>query len=300
MFRLLVVTFWGALGLLVAGSASAAMQSGPPAAESSDDLQWHEDYAEAMDEAEVEARMLLIFFYATGENATRDAFERESLSDPDVRQLLKNFTLCRLPVDATIRVDGVETTLLEHPAFGEMQRHQGIAILDYANWDNEDVYGHVVSTFPFLRGKYYRPEALKVILDLPVGTLTQRTMIFAVRMHPERPQSTEGEWNPILRSEAESHSYHQARIRSQGHHRWGFRFNRIISRLAGGATAQEVVAESWPGQGLVEACHDCVHSWRQSSGHWSAVRSRHSAFAYDIKRGANGVWYATGIFATRR
>jgi hypothetical protein len=57
-----------------------------------------------------------------------------------------------------------------------------------------------------------------------------------------------------------------------------------------------VVAESWPGQELVEACVDCVHSWRQSSGHWSAVQGRQRAFGYDIRRGFNGIWYATGIF----
>jgi hypothetical protein len=29
------------------------------------------------------------------------------------------------------------------------------------------------------------------------------------------------------------------------------------------------------------------------------VRSRQSFFGYDMKRGRNGVWYATGIFARR-
>jgi hypothetical protein len=49
--------------------------------------------------------------------------------------------------------------------------------------------------------------------------------------------------------------------------------------------------------GLVAAAIDCVHSWRQSSGHWSAVRSRHRFYGYDMKRGSNGIWYATGIFS---
>ncbi len=57
------------------------------------------------------------------------------------------------------------------------------------------------------------------------------------------------------------------------------------------------MAESWPNEDLVEACVDCVHSWRQSPGHWSAVQDRHRMFGYDIKRGVNGIWYATGIFA---
>ena len=62
------------------------------------------------------------------------------------------------------------------------------------------------------------------------------------------------------------------------------------------AVGAEVVAESWPGQDLVDAAEEAVHSWRQSPGHWSAVRSRQPVFGYDIKRGLNGIWYATGIF----
>ncbi len=85
----------------------------------------------------------------------------------------------------------------------------------------------------------------------------------------------------------------------QGHHSWESRFHRINSKLPSGVVAQEVVAESWPNEGLVEACVDCVHSWRQSPGHWGAVRRRHPLFGYDIKRGRNGIWYATGIFGRR-
>ncbi|HJT35965.1 MAG TPA: hypothetical protein VJ783_28310, partial [Pirellulales bacterium] len=39
-----------------------------------------------------------------------------------------------------------------------------------------------------------------------------------------------------------------------------------------------------------------VDSWRHSSGHWSAVYHRQPRFGYDMKRGVNGIWYATGLF----
>lgn len=262
-------------------------------------LTWHTDYAEAMDEAESQARMLLVYFYEPGEDIARDAFEAQTLTDARVRELLARYVRVRIPVDTSIRVDGKEVKLLEHASFREMQGRQGIAMLDFANWDSK-FYGHVVSAFPFSSGLYYRAEPVRVMLDLPAGTITQRTMIYAVRMHPERPQSTTGELNEVLRAEAESHSAYQARIGNQGHHSWESRFHRINGQLSAGEPAQEVVAESWPGQSLVDACLDCVASWRQSSGHWGAVRSRHGLFGYDIKRGNNGIWYATGIFAGRR
>jgi hypothetical protein len=120
-------------------------------------------------------------------------------------------------------------------------------------------------------------------------------MIFAVRTHPEGPQSTKGTFHPVLASEAQSHSVHQAQIRVQGHHSWETRFHRINSRVQGLAT--EVVAESWGGESLVDAAIECVRSWRHSPGHWGAVRASHRDYGYDIRRGANGIWYATGIFS---
>jgi hypothetical protein len=177
-----------------------------------------------------------------------------------------------------------------------MYGRQGIAIIDMASWPSR-FYGHVVSMFPFTRGKYYTAESLATILDLPHGSLTQRTLIFAVRIHPERPASAHSDLCQVLLSEAQNHSTHQASIQVQGHHSWESRFHQINARLPASLTAQEVVAESWPNQELVEAAIDCVHSWRQSSGHWSAVRSRHRRFGFDMKLGSNGIWYATGLFA---
>jgi hypothetical protein len=46
---------------------------------------------------------------------------------------------------------------------------------------------------------------------------------------------------------------------------------------------------------MIDSCVDCVDSWRQSPGHWGAVRARQSRFGYDIRRGRNGIWYGTGI-----
>ncbi|HEV3021182.1 MAG TPA: hypothetical protein VGX76_01895, partial [Pirellulales bacterium] len=162
-------------------------------------------------------------------------------------------------------------------------------------------YGYVVSALPFVPGKFYRfrPHHLAVVLDLPPGTLTQRTMVFAVRIHPESPASTKGELDPVLAQEAKSHSAYQAQIRVQGHHHWERRFPRLSRLLPRGLRAQEVVAESWPHEGLVDAAVDCVDSWRQSSGHWSAVRAHQPRFGYDIQRGGNGIWYATGLFGNR-
>jgi len=259
----------------------------------------HTDYKKAMSEAAQSRKLMFIYFYDPRMTAARRAFEELTLPELEIQERLKRYVVVKLPADARITVDGQPLKLLSHPAFAEMLGRPGVAVIDLAH-ERAEYYGHVVSTFPFTPGKYYRQQALSIILDLPPGTLTQRTMIYAVRVHPEHPASTQGQFSNVLADEASSHAYYQASIQVQGHQSWDTRFRRINARLSNDVLPEEVVAESWPNENLVEACVDCVQSWRQSPGHWGAVRQRHGLFGYDIKRGRNGIWYATGIFGLRR
>lgn len=263
-------------------------------------LNWMTDYREAYNRAEHAKKMLLIQFYSSDANSYREQFEQQSLKDARVVDKLRDYVLVRLPMDTEITLQGTATRLLSHAAFNELSGTEGVAIIDLVS-SSKELHGQVVSVIPFAAGRYYhfRPDHVAVLLNLPRGTLTQRSMIFAVRIHPEAPASTHGEPHEPLMHGARQHSNHQASIQVQGHHNWDSRFQNLTSQLPGGLHAQEVVAESWPNQKLLDACVDCVHSWRQSPGHWGAVRSRQPLFGYDIRRGGNGIWYATGIFGNR-
>jgi hypothetical protein len=258
---------------------------------------WHDDYAHALSEAKSDGKMLLIYFYDSRKESGCDRFKSETLDDPLVRSKLPDYVCLHVPLDASIIMDGEKKVLLEHEAFREMLGKPGIAIIDYRS-DDPEVRGTVVSVFPLTQKLWYTAEKMAVILDLPQGTLTQRTLIYAVRTHPEKPASAGEEINSYLLDEARKQSQYQADIHVQGHHFWETRFHRISDRL-NGLSAREVCAESWPGENLVEAAVECVRCWRLSDGHWSAVRASNRAFGYDMKRGSNGVWYATGIFGGR-
>ena len=277
--------------------AHAVSSEGTPGSGDPNDL-WMRDYAKAMTAAEHRHAMLLIYFCDVCEDSLCSRFKAETLDNPQVRSELCDYVCVQLPLSAKITVEGREVTLLEDPAFQEMLGRPGVAIVDFRSSDPE-LYGAVVSMFPITEKLWYTPERMTVILDLPPGTLTQRTLIYAVRIHPEKPASASSQLSPDLLQEAESHSRYQANLRLQGHHQWGTRFQRIVARLPGGITAREVCAESWPGENLVEAAIECVRCWRLSDGHWSAVRAPNRFFGYDMKRGGNGVWYATGIFGAR-
>jgi hypothetical protein len=105
----------------------------------------------------------------------------------------------RLPMDVKIASGGAEVALLDHPAFAEMQRLTGIALLDMTD-DQSPCYRQVVSVYPFAR-QPITADKLAVMLDLPLGTLTQRTLIFAVRTHAEQPGSAWSHHSPFLASE---------------------------------------------------------------------------------------------------
>lgn len=282
-----------------------------PAAEPANEPVWLNDYAQAWQKAETDRSMLLIFFRQPGDD-NRSAELEKTLADPSLADLFGNFSLLKIAPETAVSLaagenlplapgdmaENAPSILLQRPEFEEMLGQCGLAVIDLTNPDSDE-YGLVVSVFPFLDSHHYGLNEVKVMLSLPPGTLTQRTMIYAVRVHPDSPQSTAGELLPVLAAGAESHSAYQAKIRLQGHHFWDRRFQELGRQLPGNLTAQEVCAEGWPWQRLLEAAIDCVHCWRQSPGHWSAVVARQPYYGYDMKKGSNNIWYGTGLFGNR-
>jgi hypothetical protein len=262
-------------------------------------VNWGCDYHEALDEAAASGSMAILWFYDAADVQANERFQAATLGHEHVAAAVsREFIAAALPIDAQVESKGnKQVGLLAHPAFAEMRRRPGIAIIDMRD-EGSPHFRQVVSIFPF-EGRAINADELLVLLELPTGTLTQRSLIFAVRTHPEHPASALTGYSQLLAKETEKHADHQASIALQGHHNWERRFHEINAQLPGGLLAQEVCAESWPGQNLMAAATECVHSWRQSPGHWSAVSGEQSLFAYDMKRGRNGVWYGVGIFARR-
>jgi hypothetical protein len=290
-----------ALGLLTtsvvrAADASANASTINPETVNAAGLDWHADYYAAYSEAAAEKRFLLINVTPTTASSAQQSAEQFMTAQPRLRQQLEHVTRLRVPANATIDVEGQARRLLSFSAFAELAGGPGFVLIDLRN-EGEPYYGHTVSVLPFSSGKYYhwRPDYLSTILSIPAGTLTQRTMIWAVRIHPEGPQSTSGVHHETLADGAAQHASYQASVGQQGHQNFETRFHSLSAAAGGGVS--EVCAESWPGQNMIDSCIDCVDSWRHSSGHWRGVSRRHRAFGYDIRRGRNGIWYGTGIFA---
>lgn len=283
--------------LLLVSSARLACSAETSLPEFRDEAStWHDDYLTGLRAAREAKQLYLIWFADEKDEAANEKFAASVLQSADVLPLLAEMTLAKVSTAATIEKDDKQIKLLEHATLKEMLGGPGLAMIDFRDEEHK-YHACFVSIYPFRRGAITVPK-LKVLCELPAGTLTQRTLMFAVRTHPAKPASAWSPHSEYLAREAEKHSRHQASINLQGHHNWEARFHQINAGLGVGG-AKEVCAESWPGQSLLDAAIECVDSWSQSSGHWAAVSTRHAYFGYDMKRGTNGVWYATGIFGGR-
>jgi hypothetical protein len=257
---------------------------------------WHTDYDKATQEAMRQRKDLVVCFY-DGDNVG------DLWKNADVQKRLQKFVCLKVPASYKYG----DQRLLDHTAFREMSGKGGIAVIRLADASCPN-YQTLISAHPFVASRYrwapnYGSTEVCTILDMPAWcSLSQRSMIFAVKVHPERPRSIECECHPALMGHAQRHSITQASMQNQHH----ANLIAVSSRLQGEAgigfgSASEVVAESWGnfvgGENVLEAAFSCVDAWRQSPGHWGAVSRTHRVFGYDIAKGANGTWYATGIFA---
>lgn len=254
-----------------------------------------DEYSQAVHTAMLLKRDLVVYFRQ--DEATDRFFQR-----PEIALRLTRYVFLVLPHD--YQYEG--RPLLSHPAFREMQGKPGLAIVSLRDPSSEN-FQRVISAHPFVRSRYrwvpdYGPEQIALILDMPNWlSLTQRSMLYAVLVHPEKPQSIKGEPHPALMAHCAQHSARQAEMQWQ-HHADLVAASAHIQQRAGVAlhSASEVVAESWGRifgeESVLEAAFSCVDAWRQSPGHWAAVSRPCRYFGYDIARGANGTWYATGFF----
>ncbi|MDR0327736.1 MAG: hypothetical protein LBI05_05520 [Planctomycetaceae bacterium] len=275
-------------------------------------VNWKTNYTYAARLAKSSERNLLIYLYADGEQKLPEAlasmpitdackkFDTVILDDVSVRSGLDKdkYVLLKLPMDAEIaNDDGTKQSIHTLPGFEHMIEHPGLVVIDYEHQD-APYYGEVVGILPFLRGECPTTEQTDTFLNLPPGTLTQRTLTYAVRIHPDRPLSGNGEPVPAVVQEATDHALYQAERGVLGHMNYGTRSRRATEELGGGSPS-EICAQSQSGLSLFEGAIASMRLWRNSSGHWAIGKKFHTYYGYDMALGKNGCWYAVGFFVNQ-
>ncbi|MDR3234976.1 MAG: hypothetical protein LBT46_15165 [Planctomycetaceae bacterium] len=215
-------------------------------------------------------------------------FNQTVLKDWTVQSELGKYVLLKLPMDVKKRNTG------DSPDFAEMARYPGFVLMEFENSD-VPYFGQTVAILPFWRAVVPTVEETLTFLTLPAGTLTQRTMIYAVRIHPHNPLGADGTPDSVAASAATEQAEYQADKGVMGHQNYGTRSNRALDALGGGSPS-EICAQSWSSESVFEAAIGCMRAWRNSSAHWNFVRRQHTHFGFDIRRGKGDAWYATGFF----
>ncbi|MSR57367.1 MAG: CAP domain-containing protein [Planctomycetaceae bacterium] len=260
-------------------------------------LDWHTDYAAAYKAARDDRKMLFILFRDERQPRIAQRFEQEVLAHRDLHGPLSQTVRVVLPVDAPApqaNPDQQPQKLLSHSSFGYMYGRQGIAIIDLTD-PRSRLCGQVVSAHPFNREGQYTTSNTRVILALPRATVTQRALIYAVRMHPAAPVSTTaGQCDGFMCSQARQSSQLMSQYGSVGHHDWGTRSGAISA--ATGRSASEVAAMAGNRE-LLAAATELVMQWQGSPPHWQIMNTRAAFFGYDMVRGSGGNWWGTGVFA---
>ena len=275
-------------------------------------IDWEFDYEYAMATAKQSSRRLLVYLYADDETGIPDAlaalpvvaacekFDTVVLDDDFVRSGLCRYVLLKLPMDAKITDESGdesddEMSVYSLLGFEHMVGHPGLLVIDFEQ-RAASYYGEVVGILPFLHGITPTTEQTEIFLELPPGTLTQRTLTYAVRIHPGNPLSADGEPAPAVMQAATDHAEFQAARGILGHYNFGSRSYRVQEAMGESGSPAEICAQTQIGLGLFEGALSAMRAWRNSSGHWSIAKKFHRYYGYDMVRSKNGAWYAVGFF----
>jgi hypothetical protein len=256
--------------------------------------EWHTNYSAAYRAAREARKLLFVFFRDNAQPRIADFYEHDVLAHGDMHDALNAVVRVVVPLDVlcpTCTPEETSTRMLKHDSFKYMYGRQGIAMIDLANPDSE-LHGQVISAHAFTPGRYYTVRGTSTVLGLPRGTVTQRALIYAVRIHPAAPVSTtDGKCHSYMCKMANESSRLMAQYGSVGHHDWGNRQGSIAAQT--GRSAMEVAAGAG-NTNLIDAAIQVVDG---SPAHWGIMSAPAAIFGYDLVRDGAGNWWGTGVFA---
>lgn len=258
-------------------------------------------YARLCEQAEKESGLLVLLIDPAETNRYEDvkfdfirkAFERSTLGN----------------------VTGAEAAaLLKDGRFHWMWERAGLAVLDFRNDAEERLKKSLIRYLPH---ELIDERKVRILAGIPAGlTLTQSTMTFAVREHPEA-HSADGTPSLNLMKIAEKNSareaenylriygpnknYGAANYYGGGHYNQGHGYETEVGGWAWS------IAERPENKCMVKAAMSGVRVYEwiysgQKHGHWGAVCQRWNYFGWDMQYvrlpdGRDGKWFITGDFA---
>ena len=162
-------------------------------------LIWHQDYLAGYQQAMQEKRPLLMQFRDISEPDVSES-RIAGFGAPELQPLLENFVRVSMPVGSIVpgqTTGQAPSRLLDHRSFRHLNGKAGVVIIDLTEPSAAN-FARVVSALPLPSDGRFSPEILSKLLQLPAGSIGQRTLLLSIRTATSAPDFTVGEQQPLL------------------------------------------------------------------------------------------------------
>lgn len=263
-------------------------------------LKWHRDYFTAYDEAAGAHHRLVILFLDEGSETVSTS--RGGLEKADVEAVLGNVTRLHLPLD--FRLTGSETPLLEHRSFRHLGGQPGVVIIELSDPKNP-LFGQAVSALRLPAEGQFSVESLQRLLDLPTGSIGQRSLLFAIRsaVATSEPDSARLDSplfnvspNATLSDLANRNSRFMAHIGRVDLFETGRRQEILRRTFGNGVQIHELTFGTTEAMPIQEAAAQTVRNWTRDEKSAAALNEPATAYGLDLFQSPeSGRWFATLI-----
>lgn len=255
-------------------------------------LSWEQDYLTAYKAATELRKPLLIVF--------RDTVDPESINSPstglavpDLVPLLDSFVRLALPSNTTIPGQAGGTLLLEHRAFRHLNIHPGIAIVDLTDPESS-WYGRVVSALPQPPNGRYSPELVRPLLQLPSGTVTHRSLLFALQNATPQSQFASLESTTTLNRLADRNCRFMAQYGQAGAFDASNRRAAVSTEFGETAQVRELFFASDDRQTIQDAAALAVEAWVRNPDDFRSLNGIVDGYGLEMFQSPeSGRWFAT-------
>ncbi|MBI1311588.1 hypothetical protein GC176_09800 [bacterium] len=279
------------------GTESLASER-PATAELASD--WSTDYVAAYQQAIAERRFLIMLF----RNPAGTPGDGVSLADlPTTADLGRLSETVRVVVPTTMPVPGLSSgtasRLLDHRSFRHLQGEAGVAIVDLTRTDSPN-FGRVVSAFPGATDRTSIVAALKPAQSLPAGTISQRSLLLALRTSSENSAFADQTFDPQLNDLANRNSRYMAHLDQTGLFEADERRAAVRERFGENARLRELVFATDAATTIQSAASQAVEHWRSSGELSDNLRETDiTAFGLELFQSpTTNHWFATLLIVT--
>lgn len=273
----------------------------PSKAKRSEELAWHRDYLTAYREAAEQKRYLLMLFRESSLKGS--SLSSSAIFAPSMRPMLEQFSRVELPLDATLprktdsdeveQQSDVPELLLEHRSFRHLGVRPGLAIVDLTDPESAD-YARVVSVIPLTKDGAITDLDLMLALDLPTGSISQRTLLFMIRSTiPDTSLSMRGFSSDLIEL-AHRNCRYMAHAGQLGSFDQDFRQKKITETFGPQAELKQLLYATEAEATIHDAALQAVESWIQSPESFDVLNGSAQAMGMDMFQDPeSGRWYVT-------